>query len=169
MHACTVAGMILNHSIILPRHVAKCHDCHMYMAWLLPCKPMRAQWKRDGPITCWINRCTRPCYRCVQHLYVPPTIHHRSRSWHQCQAHACGMPDSHASHNTQPAPGWMQTSTWPPVPQRRVPLNQIGGDGGARENAVQSHKLLPHQRNTRTWLCEPEHVTARLPVGCVTH
>ena len=49
---------------------------------------------------CWINRCTRPCYRCVQHLYVLPTIHHRSRSWHQCQAHACGMHDSHASHNT---------------------------------------------------------------------
>ena len=22
------------------------------------------------------------------------------RSWHQCQAHACGMHDSHASHNT---------------------------------------------------------------------
>ena len=50
-----------------------------------------AQWKRDGPITCWINRCTRQCYRCVQHLYVLPTIHHRSRSWHQCQAHACHM------------------------------------------------------------------------------
>ena len=52
-----------------------------------------------GLITCWINRCTRQCYRCVQHLYVLPTIHHRSRSWHQCQAHACGMHDSHASHN----------------------------------------------------------------------
>ena len=50
---------------------------------------------------CWINRCTRQCYRCVQHLYVLPTIHHKSRSWHQCQAHACGMHDSHASHNTQ--------------------------------------------------------------------
>ena len=49
---------------------------------------------------CWINRCTRQCYRCVQHLYVLPTIHHRSRSWHQCQAHACVMHDSHASHNS---------------------------------------------------------------------
>ena len=28
----------------------------------------------------WINRCTRQCYRCVQHLSVLPTIHHRSRS-----------------------------------------------------------------------------------------
>ena len=53
-----------------------------------------------GLITCWINRCTSHCYRCVQHLYVLPTIHHRSRSWHQCQAHACGMFDSHASHNS---------------------------------------------------------------------
>ena len=54
----------------------------------------------DGLITCWIKRCTRQCYRCVQHLYLLPTIHHRSRSWHQCQAHACGMHDSHAYHNT---------------------------------------------------------------------
>ena len=120
MHACTVAGMILNHSIILPRHVAKCHDCHMYMAWLLPCKPMRAQWKRDGPITCWINRCTRPCYRCVQHLYVPPTIHHRSRSWHQCQAHACGMHSSHASHNST------ALDCVPGVLNRRAGLTEVG-------------------------------------------
>ena len=35
-----------------------------------------------------------------QMLYVLPTMHHRSRSWHQCQAHACGMHDSHASHNS---------------------------------------------------------------------
>ena len=53
-----------------------------------------------GLITCWINRRTRQCYTCVQHLYVLPAIHHRSRSWHQCQAHACGMHDSHAPHNT---------------------------------------------------------------------
>ncbi len=53
-----------------------------------------------GLITRWINRCTRQCYRSVQHLHVLPTIHHRSRFRQQCQAHACGMHASHASHNT---------------------------------------------------------------------
>ena len=28
----------------------------------------------DGLITCWTNRCTRQCYRRVQHLHVPPYI-----------------------------------------------------------------------------------------------
>ena len=56
-----------------------------------PVIPRRAQ------IVSWcINRCTRQCSRCVQHLHVLPTIHHKSRSWRQFHAHACSMHDPHA-------------------------------------------------------------------------
>ena len=66
------------------------------------CMHMREQRLAQGEWRCWINRCTRQCYRCVQHLHLLPTIHHRSRSsgWNQRPAHACGMHDSHAPHNT---------------------------------------------------------------------
>ena len=53
----------------------------------------------DLTAACWINRYTRHCFRCVQHLFVQSTIHDRPRTWQHCQAHACGMHDSHASHN----------------------------------------------------------------------
>ena len=51
---------------------------------------------------CWIHGSTRHSCRCVQHLYVLSSIHRMSRSWQQCQAHACGMHDSYASHNSLP-------------------------------------------------------------------
>ena len=68
---------------------------------------MRACWLGalcPAPV-CWIYRCTRQLHKCVQHLHVLPTIHLRSGSWQQCQAHAFGMHDSHASHNTEPSQG----------------------------------------------------------------
>ena len=67
---------------------------------MLQCQPVRypgrpcRRGRTKAAAACWRNRCTRHCYRCVQHLYVLPPIHHRSRFWHQCQAHACGMHDS---------------------------------------------------------------------------
>ena len=54
------------------------------------------------------NMCFYGCEACPHNNIRPACFlpaHHactdsRCRSWHQCQAHACGMHDSHASHNT---------------------------------------------------------------------
>ena len=60
-----------------------------------------ARRRRTDRHRCWINRCTRQCYRCAQHVCVVPTIHQRSRSRRQRQAYACDMHESHASHNNR--------------------------------------------------------------------
>ena len=74
------------------------------------CRPMSSHRELEGNATTLLKPCifsmcalgfgTRQCYRCVQHLYVLPTIHHRSISWQQYQAHVCGMHDIHADYNT---------------------------------------------------------------------
>ena len=53
---------------------------------------------------CWINRCTRQCYRCVQHLYEPVPVSVRGDAWlvllSPCNTYMCCPP-----YITGPDPG----------------------------------------------------------------
>ena len=89
-------------------------------------------------------------FRCVQHLCVPSTVLYRLRSWQRCQAHACGMHDTHASHNIKSrsaGPCLQERHVQEPLPSLTwAPLKSTVYRAQSQTLKLTSSRVCPHQQ-----------------------